>query len=77
MLEATSTDPPATPPVPLAAPPTSEDFIIVSGTKFHAMVLLFKTLTTMHNALFRQMADIRAHQDQHTIILDQHTTIAR
>ncbi|XP_034695666.1 lysine-rich arabinogalactan protein 18-like [Vitis riparia] len=39
MPQATSTDPPATLPVPPAAPPTSEDFITVSGTKFHAMHL--------------------------------------
>ncbi|KAL6313114.1 hypothetical protein AAG906_025762 [Vitis piasezkii] len=59
MLQATSTDPPATPPVPPAAPPTSEDFITVSGTEFRAMINLFKTLTATHNALFRQMVDIR------------------
>ncbi|RVW20395.1 hypothetical protein CK203_110619 [Vitis vinifera] len=39
------------------------------------MVLLFKTLNAMHDALFRKMRDIRAWQDQHSIILDQHTTI--
>ena len=35
------------------------------------MIHLFKTLTAMHNALFRQMANIRAQQDQHTTILRQ------
>ena len=69
MAQATSTDPPATPPVPLAAPPTLEDFITVSGSEFRAIVLLFRTLTATHNALFRQMANIRAQQDQRTAIL--------
>ena len=63
MPQATSTDPPATPPVPLAAPPTSEDFITIFGTEFRAMVLLFRTLTATYNALFQQMANIHAHQD--------------
>ena len=71
MPQATSTDPPVTPPVPPAAPPTLEDFIIVSGSEFRAIVLLFRTLTATHNALFRQMVDIRAQQDQHTAILSQ------
>ena len=71
MLQATSTDPPATPPVPPTAPPTSEDFITVSGTEFRVMINLFKTLTATHNALFQQMVDIRAQQDQHTAILRQ------
>ena len=71
MSQATSTDPPATPPIPPAAPPTSEDFITVFGSEFCAMVQLFRTLTTKHNALFRQMVDIRAQQDQHTVILRQ------
>ena len=63
MPQATSTDPPATPPVPPAAPHTSEDFITVSSTEF--------CVTATHNALFRQMANIRAQQDQHTAILRQ------
>ena len=63
MPQATSTYPPATPPVPPAAPPTSEDFITIFGTEFRAMVLLFRTLTATYNALFRQMANIHAHQD--------------
>ena len=71
MPQATSTDPPVTLPVPPAAPPTLEDFIIVSGSEFRAIVLLFRTLTATHNALFRQMVDIRAQQDQHTAILCQ------
>ncbi|RVW19105.1 hypothetical protein CK203_087626 [Vitis vinifera] len=58
MPEAISTNPPATPSVPLAAPSTSEAFITISATKFRAMIHLFKTLTTTHNALFRQMSDI-------------------
>ena len=69
MPQATSTDPPVTLPVPPAAPPTLEDFIIVSGSEFRAIVLLFRTLTATHNALFRQMANIRAQQDQRTAIL--------
>ena len=71
MPQATSIDPPAISLVPPAAPPISEHFITVSGTKFRAMVQLFRTLTAMHNDLFQQMADIRAHQDQHTAILRQ------
>ncbi|RVW20977.1 hypothetical protein CK203_112291 [Vitis vinifera] len=38
MLEATSTDPPATPPIPPAAPPTSEASITISTMEFHAMI---------------------------------------
>ena len=71
MPQATSTDPPATPPVPPAAPPTSENFITIFGTEFRAMVHLFQTLTITHNALFRQMVDIHAQQDQHIAILRQ------
>ncbi|RVW70521.1 hypothetical protein CK203_059259 [Vitis vinifera] len=37
MPQATSTDPPATPHFLLAAPPTLEDFITVSGLEFRAM----------------------------------------
>nr|CAN80837.1 hypothetical protein VITISV_010182 [Vitis vinifera] len=37
--QATSIDPPAIPLVPPVAPPISEHFITVSGTKFHAMHL--------------------------------------
>ena len=53
MPQATATDPPATPPFLLAAPPTLEDFITVSGLEFRAMVQLFRTLIATHNALFR------------------------
>ncbi|RVW18501.1 hypothetical protein CK203_109042 [Vitis vinifera] len=60
MPQATSMDPPTTLPVPPVAPLTSEDFIIVSGSMFRAMVQLFKTLTAMDNALFWKMANIRA-----------------
>ena len=35
------------------------------------MVHLFQTLTTTHNALFRQMEVMSAQLDQHTIILHQ------
>ncbi|RVW94511.1 hypothetical protein CK203_035651 [Vitis vinifera] len=59
MPQATFTDPPATPPVPPATLPTLEDFITISGTEFRTMINLFKTLTATHNALFRQMVDIR------------------
>ena len=68
--EATSTDPSTTPHVPLAASLTSEASITISATEYRAMVHLFQTLTTTHNALFWQMAD-RAQQDQHTAILRQ------
>nr|CAN82157.1 hypothetical protein VITISV_033258 [Vitis vinifera] len=69
MPQVTSTDPPATPPIPSVAPSTSEDFITVSSTEFRAMIQFFKTLTATHNALFWLMANIRAQQDQHTAIL--------
>ena len=75
MPQITSTDPPATPHVPPIAHFLSQDLITISGSEFHGMVLLFKTLNAMHDALFRKMRDIRAWQDQHSIILDQHTTI--
>ncbi|RVW22961.1 hypothetical protein CK203_093667 [Vitis vinifera] len=38
MPQATSTDLPTTPPIPPTAPPTSEDFITVSGSEFRAMI---------------------------------------
>ena len=75
MPQAASNDPLATPPVPLAAPYPSQDFITISGLKFHGMVLLFRTLNATHDALFCQMKDIQAQQDHHIIILDQHTAI--
>ena len=75
MPQAASTDPPAPPPIPLVVPPPSQDFITISGSEFCGMVLLFRTLNATHNALFRNMRDIRAQQDQHSIILDKHTTI--
>ena len=37
--------------------------------EFRAMIHLFKTLTAMHNALFRQLVDIRTQHNQHTAIL--------
>ncbi|KAL6333705.1 hypothetical protein AAG906_028891 [Vitis piasezkii] len=49
MPQATFADPPVIPLVPPVAPPTSEDFITASGSKFRAMVLLFRTLTATHN----------------------------
>ncbi|KAJ9678917.1 hypothetical protein PVL29_020964 [Vitis rotundifolia] len=75
MPQATSTDPPTTPPIPPAAPHTSEAPMTISAMEFRAMIQLFKTLTAMHSALFQQMRDIHAQQDQHTVILDQHTAI--
>ncbi|KAJ9689152.1 hypothetical protein PVL29_014686 [Vitis rotundifolia] len=71
MPQTTSTDPPATPPIPPTAPNPSQDSIIISATEFRAMIQLFKILTSTHNALFRQMTDIHAQQDQHTAILRQ------
>ncbi|RVW70921.1 hypothetical protein CK203_059983 [Vitis vinifera] len=56
MPEATSTTPLTTPVVPLVAPSTSEVSITISATDFRAMVHLFQTLTTTHNALFRAIA---------------------
>ncbi|RVW27318.1 hypothetical protein CK203_110315 [Vitis vinifera] len=35
------------------------------------------TLNATHGTLFRKMRDIRAQQDRHSIILDQHTAILR
>ncbi|RVW20764.1 hypothetical protein CK203_113240 [Vitis vinifera] len=64
-----------TPPVPPVAPPPSQDFITISGSEFRGMVLLFRTLNATHDALFWKMRDIRAQQDHHSIILDQHTAI--
>ena len=58
-----SIDPPATPPIPPAAPSPSQDFITISGSEFYGMILLFRTLNAMHDALFWHMRDIRAHQD--------------
>ena len=75
MPQITSTDPPATPPVPPVAHFLSQDFITIFGSKFHGMVLLFRTLNATHNALFQKMRDIQAQQDRHFIILDQHTAI--
>ena len=75
MPQAAFTDPPATPPVSPAAPSPSQDFITIFGSEFCGMVLLFKTLNAMHDALFRKKRDIQARQDQHSIILDQHTAI--
>ena len=46
--------------VPSVAPSTSETSFTISATEFHAMVHLFQTLTTTHNVLFRQIADILA-----------------
>ncbi|KAJ9689245.1 hypothetical protein PVL29_014757 [Vitis rotundifolia] len=62
MLQATSTDPPTTSSIPPAAPHPSQDFITISATEFRAMTQLFKTQTSTHNALFRQMTDIRTQQ---------------
>ena len=75
MPQITSTDPPATPHVPPIAHFLSQDLITISGSEFHGMVLLFKTLNATHNALFQKMRDIQAQQDRHFIILDQHTAI--
>ena len=71
MPEATYTAPPTTPAIPSAAPSTSEAFITISATEFRAMVHTFQTPTTTHNALFREMAAMRAQQDQHIVILCQ------
>ena len=71
MPEATSTALPTTPAIPPIAPSISKASITISATKFYVMVHLFQTLTITHNALFLQMADIRAQQDQHTTILCQ------
>ena len=77
MPQAASTDPPATSPVPPAVPPPSQDFITIFGSEFRGMVLLFRTLNATHGTLFRKMRDIRAQQDRHSIILEQHTAILR
>ena len=71
MPEATYTAPPTTPVVPPDAPSTSNASTTISATEFCAMVHLFQTLTTTHNALFRHIADIRAQQDQYTTIIHQ------
>ncbi|KAL6336561.1 hypothetical protein AAG906_025115 [Vitis piasezkii] len=53
MPEVTSNFPPTTPAIPSVAPFTFEASITISTTEFRAMVHLFQTLTTTHNALFR------------------------
>ena len=68
MPEATSIVPPTTPLVPLVALSTSEASITISAAEFRVMVHTFQTLTTTPTALFRQMVDIHAQQDQHTAI---------
>ena len=50
---------------------SSEPFMTISATEFCAMVHLFQTLTTTHNALFQQMGVMHAQLDQHTVILHQ------
>ena len=60
MPEDTSTAHPTTPVVPPVAPSVSEASITIYAIEFCAMVHLFQTLTTTHNALFWKMADIRA-----------------
>ena len=69
--EAISTAPPTTPIVPPVAPTTSEPSITISASEFRALVHTFQTLTTTHAALFQQMVEMRAHQDQQTAILRQ------
>ena len=59
MPQAAFTDPLATPPVPPAVPPPSQNFITISGSKFRGIVLLFRTLNATHDALFQKMRDIR------------------
>ena len=70
-LEATFAAPPTTPNVPLVAPTTSEPFITILASEFHALVHTFQTLTTTHSTLFQQMAEMRVHQDQQITILHQ------
>ena len=77
MPQAAFTDPLATPPVPPAVPPPSQNFITISGSKFRGIVLLFRTLNATHDALFQKMRDIRDQQDRHSIIVEQHTAILR
>ena len=70
-LEATSAAPPMTPTSPPIAPTTVEPSITISAMEFCALVHTFQTLTTTHSALFQQMVEMRAHQDQQTTILRQ------
>nr|CAN83413.1 hypothetical protein VITISV_011239 [Vitis vinifera] len=69
--EATSAAPPTIPTIPPVAPTTSESSITISASEFRALVHIFQTLTTTHSALFQQMVEMRAHQDQQTAILRQ------
>ena len=62
--EATSAAPPMTPTSPPIAPTTVESSITISAMEFCALVHTFQTLTTTHSALFQQMVEMRAHQDQ-------------
>ncbi|KAL6344226.1 hypothetical protein AAG906_035451 [Vitis piasezkii] len=61
----------STPTIPPVGPFTSEPSITISASEFRALVHTFQTLTTTHAALFQQMAEMRAHQDQQTAILRQ------
>ena len=69
--KATSTASPTTPTVPPVTPTTFEPSITISASEFRALVHTFQTLTTTHSALFQQMAELCAHQDQQTTILRQ------
>ena len=60
-----------TPHILPATSSTSEPFMTISTTEFCAMVHLFQTLTTTHNALFRQMEVMRVQLDQQIVILHQ------
>ncbi|KAL6324801.1 hypothetical protein AAG906_018328 [Vitis piasezkii] len=55
----------------LIAPTTSEPSITISSSEFRALVHTFQTLTITHSALFQQMVEMCAHQDQQIAILRQ------
>ena len=69
--EATSAASSATPNVPPVVLTTSEPSITISASEFRAFVHTFQTLTTTLAALFQQMAEMCAHQDQQTAMLYQ------
>ena len=69
--EATSAAPLTTPTIPPITPTTSEPSITISASEFRAFVHTFQTLTTTLAALFQQMAEMCAHQDQQTAMLYQ------
>ena len=62
--EANSIALPITHTIPPVAPTIFEPSITIFASEFHSLIHTFQTLTTTHAAIFQQMAEMRAHQDQ-------------